>query len=155
MEAPLASPSSLSNIPMSLRSLSNSCAAAAVGLLALLAVSVPAFASANIWDYTYCMDYGYPNLGDCQSMGYGGGYGYGGYDYGYDYYYPQQNYSYYQQPSYSYHQPTYYQQPTYYYPQQQYYHPNYYQQPSYSYSYDYGAPIVMVNSGVYYGGYVY
>jgi len=143
MEAPLASPSSLSNIPMSL---SNSLAAAAVGLLALLAASVPALASANIWNYTYCMDYGYPNLGDCQSMGYGGGYGYGGYDYGYSYYQPQQNYSYYQQPSYSYHQPSYYQ------PKQ--YRPDYYYypQPIYPSYNNYGAPIVMVNSGVYYGG---
>src|SRR3989338_2385002 len=149
MEAPSALRSSLSNIPMSL---SNSCAAPAAGLLAFLAASVPSLASANIWDYTYCMDYGYPNLGDCQSMGYGGGYGYSGYDYGYSYYQPQQNYSYYQQPSYSYQQPTYYQ------PKQ--YHPDYYYypqlpQPIYPSYNNYGAPIVMVNSGVYYGGYVY
>lgn len=108
-----------------------------MGVVALAAAGMPLLASAGVWDRPYCVNYGYPNMGDCQSQGYGhnGGYSYT-YPAYYDYYYPEPIYSY---------QPQYY-NPTYYYPQ-------YYPQPSYSYT-NYGAPIVMVNSG-YYGGYVY
>ena len=140
--------------------LSRSFAAGAVGLLSCVSMSIPMLASAGITDYTYCVNYGYPNLGDCASQGYGSG---GGYNNGYSYNYPSYNYSQYQYPQqqqYYYPQQNYgyqYQQPTYYYPQQ-------YQQQQYSYynypqryyqptSYNYVVPNVQLYNGYYAGSY--
>lgn len=143
--------------------LSRSFAAGAVGLFSLVAMSFPALASADLFDYQYCVNYGYPNSGDCQSQGYSyhtqpyiypaGSTQNGAYLGGYNQqqYYPQQNYGYgYQQ----------YQQPSYYYPQQQYpqqqysysnyNYPQTYYQPSY---YSYVVPNVQLYNGYYAGGY--
>ena len=112
-------------------------AAGAVGLFSIAVTSLPALASASLGDYSYCVDYGYPNFGDCASSYsyggyYGGGYGYGYYP-SYDYYYYPQTYSYTPQPQ------MYY--------QQQYSYSNYPQtfyQPT---TYSYVVPTVNINNG--------
>jgi hypothetical protein len=137
---------------------SRSLAASAVGLMGLATASLPSLASADLFDYQYCVQYSSPTYGDCRSQGY--------VPHQYPYVYPAgstQNGAYYGG-GYS----TQYQQPSYYYPQQ-YYYPQTYYYPTYYYpdTYYYGNAMVgaaatvgfyaggMYDDPGYYGGYGY